>query len=53
MPFVFVPTRAAVPEIDLGSGVVITAGHWLDFTDRIRIGATVLELRTGEITVPG
>ena len=29
----------AVPEIDLGSGVVITAGHWLDFTDRIRIGA--------------
>jgi acetyltransferase-like isoleucine patch superfamily enzyme len=29
----------AVPELDLGAGVVITAGHWLDFTDRIRIGA--------------
>jgi acetyltransferase-like isoleucine patch superfamily enzyme len=29
----------AVPELDLGIGTVVTSGHWIDFTDRVRIGA--------------
>lgn len=31
--------NAAVPELELGTGAVVTSGHWLDFTDRVRIGA--------------
>lgn len=31
----------------------VASGHRVRVGDRIRIGATVLELRTGEITVPG
>ena len=27
------------PVLELGAGVVVTTGHWLDFTDRIVIGA--------------
>ena len=27
------------PVLELGTGVVVTTGHWLDFTDRITIGA--------------
>lgn len=27
------------PVLELGSGVVVTTGHWFDFTDRITIGA--------------
>ncbi len=30
------------PVLELGPGVVITTGHWLDFTDRIRIGANTV-----------
>jgi len=26
------------PVLELGAGVVVTTGHWLDFTDRITIG---------------
>jgi acetyltransferase-like isoleucine patch superfamily enzyme len=29
----------AVPELELGAGTVVTSGHWIDFTDRVRIGA--------------
>jgi two-component system, cell cycle response regulator len=31
----------------------VESGHRVRIGDRMRIGATVLELRTGEITVPG
>ncbi len=27
------------PVLELGTGVVVTTGHWLDFTDRITVGA--------------
>ncbi|HJT78387.1 MAG TPA: hypothetical protein VJ739_14385 [Gemmataceae bacterium] len=27
------------PVLDLGPGAVVTSGHWLDFTDRITVGA--------------
>ena len=26
------------PELILGDGVIVTTGHWLDFTDQIRVG---------------
>lgn len=31
--------NTADPVLELGTGVVVTTGHWLDFTDRITIGA--------------
>ena len=30
------------PVLDVGVGTVVTSGHWLDFTDRIAIGAHVV-----------
>jgi acetyltransferase-like isoleucine patch superfamily enzyme len=31
-------TNELRPEIDLGTGVVVTTGHWLDFSDWVSIG---------------
>lgn len=30
------------PILDLGIGAVITTGHWIDFTDRVSIGANTI-----------
>lgn len=38
------------PELILGDGVMVTTGHWLDFTDQIQVGAhTILGGRNSSL----
>lgn len=30
------------PDLELGPGCVVTAGHWVDYTDRVSLGANVI-----------
>lgn len=37
-----IATNPLTPVLSLGAGTVITTGHWLDFSDRITIGANTI-----------